>query len=271
MKGLLQKDFYLMRTLARSYAFILGVFFLLSLTGVYDGTFLCTFLVLMCVMIPANTFSYDEQAKWDKYAASLPAGRPGVVRAKYLFTLLVSLAALALAALLQALLFFLGRAGTATLLEAELSAVAPAGFGILMTAILLPLLFRFGSQRGRLYLVLVVAVLTGGTVGGAMVLSEAGLGASILLTLLAAAQQIAGIGNAAVLALGSDGTDGPTDAAGGVVDGASRALLEAQGLRIPAILDENDAYNGLKACDGLLITGPTGTNVNDVSIVLVGG
>ena len=181
MKGLLQKDFYLMRTLARSYAFILGVFFLLSLTGVYDGTFLCTFLVLMCVMIPANTFSYDEQAKWDKYAASLPAGRPGVVRAKYLFTLLVSLAALALAALLQALLFFLGRAGTATLLEAELSA------GILMTAILLPLLFRFGSQRGRLYLVLVVAVLTGGTVGGAMVLSEAGLDASILLTLLAAA------------------------------------------------------------------------------------
>ena len=61
MKGLLQKDFYLMRTLARSYAFILGVFFLLSLTGVYDGTFLCTFLVLMCVMIPANTFSYDSR------------------------------------------------------------------------------------------------------------------------------------------------------------------------------------------------------------------
>ena len=44
--------------------------------------------------------------------------------------------------------------------------------------------------------------------------------------------------------------------AGGVVDGKSRALLEAQGLRIPAILDENDAYEGLKACDGLLITGP---------------
>ena len=44
MKGLLQKDFYLMRTLARSYAFILGVFFLISLTGVYDGTFLCTFV-----------------------------------------------------------------------------------------------------------------------------------------------------------------------------------------------------------------------------------
>ena len=88
---------------------------------------------------------------------------------------------------------------------------------------------------------------------------------------LAAAQQIAGLKGVAVLALGSDGTDGPTDAAGGVVDGESRALLEAQGLRIPAILDENDAYEGLKACDGLLITGPTGTNVNDVSLVLIGG
>ena len=88
---------------------------------------------------------------------------------------------------------------------------------------------------------------------------------------LAAAQQIAGIGNAAVLALGSDGTDGPTDAAGGVVDGASRALLEARGLRIPAILDANDAYHGLEACDGLLVTGPTGSNVNDVSVVLIDG
>ena len=88
---------------------------------------------------------------------------------------------------------------------------------------------------------------------------------------LAAAQQIAGLKGVAVLALGSDGTDGPTDAAGGAVDGESRALLEAQGLRIPAILDENDAYEGLKACDGLLITGPTGTNVNDVSLVLIEG
>ena len=88
---------------------------------------------------------------------------------------------------------------------------------------------------------------------------------------LSAAQQIHGLDNVAVLSLGSDGTDGPTDAAGGVVDGESRARLEAQGLRIPAILDENDAYEGLKACDGLLITGPTGTTVNDVSLVLIEG
>lgn len=87
---------------------------------------------------------------------------------------------------------------------------------------------------------------------------------------LSAAQQIHGLANVAVLSLGSDGTDGPTDAAGGVVDGASRAMLEAKGLKIFDILDENNAYAGLQACDGLLVTGPTGTNVNDVSIVLIG-
>ncbi len=87
---------------------------------------------------------------------------------------------------------------------------------------------------------------------------------------LSAAQQIHGLANVAVLSLGSDGTDGPTDAAGGVVDGASRAMLEAKGLKIFDILDENNAYAGLQVCDGLLVTGPTGTNVNDVSIVLIG-
>ena len=61
----------------------------------------------------------------------------------------------------------------------------------------------------------------------------------------------------------------PTDAAGGIVTGKTRALLEAAGLDIQAVLKENDAYNALKAVDALVITGATGTNVNDVSVALV--
>ena len=87
---------------------------------------------------------------------------------------------------------------------------------------------------------------------------------------LAAAQGIAGIGNAAVFSAGSDGTDGPTDAAGGYVDGGTAAALAAQGISIVAALADNDAYHALKACGGLIMTGPTGTNVNDVSVVLIG-
>ena len=75
--------------------------------------------------------------------------------------------------------------------------------------------------------------------------------------------------NAALFSVGSDGTDGPTDAAGGYVDGGTLAALTAHGLDVAAVLAQNDAYHALAAVDGLLITGPTGTNVNDVAVLLL--
>ena len=87
---------------------------------------------------------------------------------------------------------------------------------------------------------------------------------------LAAAEGIAGLADVAVFSVGSDGTDGPTDAAGGYVDGSTAAVLAAQNVSIDAVLRNNDAYHALALTDGLLITGATGTNVNDVSVVLIG-
>lgn len=86
---------------------------------------------------------------------------------------------------------------------------------------------------------------------------------------LAAAPHIRGL-DAAVFCFGSDGSDGPTDAAGGFVDGGSMDSLEGAGIDAAEALDNNDSYNALKACGGLIITGPTGTNVNDAAIVLTG-
>ena len=85
---------------------------------------------------------------------------------------------------------------------------------------------------------------------------------------LSAAPAIAGR-NACVFSVGSDGTDGPTDAAGGYVDGDTAATLAAQGINIAAVLQDNDAYHALQRCEGLIITGPTGTNVNDVAVALL--
>ena len=87
---------------------------------------------------------------------------------------------------------------------------------------------------------------------------------------LAAAPGIAGIPGAAVFSLGSDGTDGPTDAAGGYVDYMTRDELSALGIDIHGCLQNNDAYHALQRVGGLIITGPTGTNVNDVAVALVG-
>ena len=96
-----------------------------------------------------------------------------------------------------------------------------------------------------------------------------GLGGRNQEIALAAAPGISGIPGAAVFSVGSDGTDGPTDAAGGFVDGDTAGELEALGISVDAVLQNNDAYHALQKTDGLIITGPTGTNVNDVAVALL--
>ena len=96
-----------------------------------------------------------------------------------------------------------------------------------------------------------------------------GLGGRNQELALAAAPGIAGL-NACVFSVGSDGTDGPTDAAGGIVDGDTLTELKARDIDIFETLQNNDAYHALKAADGLIVTGPTGTNVNDVAVALLG-
>ena len=86
---------------------------------------------------------------------------------------------------------------------------------------------------------------------------------------LASALGISGLNQTAVFSVGSDGTDGPTDAAGGYVDQDTNSTLLNLGIHIYDVLKDNDAYHALKKTDGLVITGPTGTNVNDVAVVLI--
>ena len=86
---------------------------------------------------------------------------------------------------------------------------------------------------------------------------------------LAAAPGIQGMNGVCIFSLGSDGTDGPTDAAGGYVDGATARTLREQGIDIAQVLKDNDAYHALQRTGGLIVTGPTGTNVNDVAVLLI--
>ena len=101
-------------------------------------------------------------------------------------------------------------------------------------------------------------------------LTGKGLGGRNQEIALAAAPALAGL-DAAVFSVGSDGTDGPTDAAGGYVDGDTAAALAAKGWNVFDTLKNNDAYHALQAAEGLIITGATGTNVNDVAVALITG
>ena len=100
-------------------------------------------------------------------------------------------------------------------------------------------------------------------------LTGSGLGGRNQELALAAAPGIAGMKDTVVFSVGSDGTDGPTDAAGGMVDGQTEEKLTQAGLSVHQVLGDNDAYHALERVGGLIHTGPTGTNVNDVAVVLL--
>lgn len=86
---------------------------------------------------------------------------------------------------------------------------------------------------------------------------------------LSAALGIEGISNVLIASAGSDGTDGPTDAAGGIVDGGTAAEMRLHGADPARALADNDSYHALKSAGSLFFTGPTGTNVNDIALVLI--
>ncbi len=87
---------------------------------------------------------------------------------------------------------------------------------------------------------------------------------------LAAALAITGLDNVVVLSGGTDGTDGPTDAAGAMADGTTVARALEKGLEPKDFLRRNDSYNFFQKLEGLLMTGPTLTNVMDMYMLLVG-
>lgn len=96
-----------------------------------------------------------------------------------------------------------------------------------------------------------------------------GLGGRNQELALAAAKELAGMEGVAVFSFGSDGTDGPTDAAGGYVDGDTADEMKSKGVDLEQMLQNNDANHALAAVEGLLFSGPTGTNVNDLAVGLL--
>ncbi|ASI99065.1 glycerate kinase type-2 family protein [Thermococcus celer] len=112
------------------------------------------------------------------------------------------------------------------------------------------------------------AVLIAGGEWTVTISGEAGLGGPNQEFALSVARKIAGL-NAAVLAVDTDGTDGPTDAAGGIVDGETLERLKEEGVDVEKALRNHDSYRALEKAGALLKTGPTGTNVNSLIIGVV--
>ena len=157
MTGLILKDLLVMRKALKSYLMIMVLYAVLAYLDVLNYSFIITFIQVMLMVLPLSAFAYDEQVKWDRYAMSLPLGRSGVVRARYLFVLALTLLTVAAGLAGTALLYL---AHQADFLEMFVILMVSSAIGLLIPTILLPLSYKLGAERARPYLYAVIFIPT---------------------------------------------------------------------------------------------------------------
>ena len=162
MTGLILKDFLILRKTLRSYLLILAIYVAVAFAGYWSSSFVGGFMMVMVALLPMNTFAYDKQAKWDVYGLSLPVGRTKTVAARYLAVLIMFAASAVLTTVLGVALNIAGRMEE-RLEEYLLSCAICVVIAMLINAIMLPLLYKFGPERARMmfYGVLGLLVLAG--------------------------------------------------------------------------------------------------------------
>jgi len=147
------------------------------------------------------------------------------------------------------------------ILSAELAGEA-VEVGKALAAVALRARTEAGSGRDKLCL------LAGGET--TVTVRGAGRGGRNQELALSFAMEIAGVEGITMLSAGTDGTDGPTDAAGARVDGRTVIRAERRGLAAGEYLARNDSYAFFERLGERFVTGPTGTNVMDIQVVLIG-
>ena len=198
MMGFVLKDLYLMRKQIAYIAFLTLVYAGLGLSGVLGITVLPAIVVILGLIYPVNTFAWDEQARWDKFAASTPAGRTNMVAGRYLFVLILTGAGSAYVAILLAVFQLLHLTDT-SVLETFLPVPICALVSILMNAVVMPILYKFGAEKARIVCVAVFALVFGCAFAGFTMastgrlpeLSEQSLGPAVVLLAVVTAAALA--------------------------------------------------------------------------------
>ena len=148
MTGLILKDFLILRKTLRSYLFVLVVYAGVAFTGVWSADIVGVLMVVTVTMLPMNVFAYDKQAKWDTYGLALPVGRTKTVAARYVCVLLLCLLSVGLTAILGMMLYAAGRVEEPV--EFLVSCSVTGLMAVLVNAIMLPFLYKFGPERARM-------------------------------------------------------------------------------------------------------------------------
>lgn len=155
MTGLILKDILVLRKALKSYVLFLCFYFIMALVGLFSISFITAFVQIIVMILPMSAFAYDEQAKWDRYAVTLPLGRRAVVGARYLFVILMILVAAAFALASCVALSITGAEPVEENLAAGLGALS---VGLLSVDLTLPLSYKLGPERARPYLYAIIFI-----------------------------------------------------------------------------------------------------------------
>ena len=149
MSGLIVKDFLILRKTLRSYLLILAIYVAVAFAGYWSSSFVGGFMMVMVALLPMNIFAYDKQAKWDVYGLSLPVGRTKTVAARYLAVLIMFGASAVLTTVLGVVMSIAGRMEE-SLGEYMLSCAICVVIAMLVNAMMMPFLYKFGPERARI-------------------------------------------------------------------------------------------------------------------------
>lgn len=152
MKGLMRKDLYQLFQHCRYVLLIMVLFCLCGLTGT-ENLFFVFYPCIYAGVLPVTLLALDENEKWSAYSGTLPVSRGQLVAAKYMVALLLCGATLLLVGLIQAI-------RGAALWELLILLSVMAAFSLISSALMLPFVFRFGAEKGRLIYILFVVIVT---------------------------------------------------------------------------------------------------------------
>ena len=153
MKGLLLKDIFAIRKQAKILLVFVVVYSIYAIM-VKNISMLGGMVVLMCAMMPITTMSFDEFCKWDKYALSMPVSRKTMVLSKYILGIILDLAGLLVLAPISAIVVLYTK--EMKISESLLILLVIGEVAITFISIILPILFKFGVEKGRMYMMIVV-------------------------------------------------------------------------------------------------------------------
>lgn len=148
MKGLIIKDFFVLKKQLLPFgAFILVYFFIALISD--NSSFFTGMIMVLSAMLPISTFSYDEKSGWNKYALTMPVSKSQLVKSKYLFSGILISTATVLAFLNSLLIRATGNDTDTAFSENLLSLLIVMFIGTLMLSLTLPAIIKFGPEKGR--------------------------------------------------------------------------------------------------------------------------